>query len=550
MPFVVERGGAIGGVSRRQSVAWGGIAAVAAGVVLHLPMYLGAGDVGYRLAGMDVDAPMVVGMILIVLGLGATAYGLFPRTAIAGSDAAVARLRVRALDDASIRPAHVGLLLVMAVAVTIDVMKPTTLAFVVPGFAAEYGLKSPINPAGHPPAALLPLAGITGTVIGSFVWGWLGDRIGRRASILLAGVLFIATAICGSMPSYQLNLVMCFVMGLGVGGMLPIIFTLIAETIPARHRSWLMVLIGGDIAGAYIITSWLSSTLVPDYSWRILWLIGLPTGLLLIVLNRWIPESPRFLLAHGREPEARAVMERYGAEVVADEQTDLSLEERVKPRFGQLFRRPFHSLTAVVVLLGIGVGLVSFGFQLWIPSNLQQLGFTEVTANKILRDSALIGFPLNFVTAWLYGFWSSRKTIVLLAGLTAAALFGFALAGDRVADDRTLLYALLVVPIWGISSVIAILAAYSAEVYPTRIRSRGAGLAAGASKAGGVVVIGVVAAALTTPTITGTALIGAIPMALAALAALFFGVETRRRRLEEITAAEFGTAVPSRTPVP
>jgi len=523
--------------------AWAGIGAVAAGVAFHLPMYLAPRDTGYRLAGMGLGAAMIVGVVLIVLGLALTTYGLLPRTDTTGRDVAAARVRVKALDDAPIRPAHVGLLLVMAVAVTIDVMKPVTLAFVVPGFAAEYGLGSPISPSGHPPAALLPLAGIAGTVIGSFLWGWLGDRIGRRASILLAGVLFIATAVCGSMPSYQLNLVMCFVMGLGVGGMLPLIFTLIAETIPARHRGWLMILIGGDVAGAYIITSWLSSTLVPEYSWRVLWLLGLPTGFLLIALNRWIPESPRFLLAHGRGAEATAVMERYGAEVVTEVETGTPVEEGVSPRFAQLFRRPFHSLTAIIVLLGLGVGLVAFGFQLWIPSNLRELGYTEVTADRILRDSALIGFPLNFVVAWLYGCWSSRKTIVLLAGLTAAALVGFALAGDRVADDRTLLYVLLVVPIWGISSLTAVLAAYSSEIYPTRIRSRGTGLAAGASKAGGVLVIGAVAAALTPPTITGTALIGAIPMALAALGALLFGVETRRRRLEEITAEELDRAV-------
>ena len=529
-------------IARRERLAWAGMAAVAAGVVAHLPMYLGARDMDYMLAGMQMDTAMIVGMVLIVAGLVATTYGLLPRRPGGEREAAVARVRVRALDDAPIRPAHVGLLLVMAVAVTIDVMKPVTLGFVVPGFGAEYGLKSPTNPGGHPPAALLPLAGIVGTVLGSFAWGWLGDRAGRRATILLAGVLFIATAICGAMPSYELNLVMCFVMGLGVGGMLPIIFTLMAETIPARHRGWLMVLIGGDIAGAYIITSWLSSTLVPEYGWRILWLIGLPTGLLLIVLNRWIPESPRFLLAHGREREARAVMERYGATVVVDEATDLAVEERVDPRFKQLLQRPFQSLTAVIVLLGIGVGLVSLGFQLWIPSNLRELGFTDVTSDRIVRDAALIGFPLNFAVAWLYGFWSSRTTIVLLAGLTAAALTGFVIAGDRVADDRTLLYALLVVPIWGISSLTAILAAYSSEIYPTRIRSRGAGLAAGASKAGGVLVIGVVVLALTPPTIAGTALMGAIPMALAAVAALLFGVETRKRRLEEITAREFERA--------
>src|SRR5205085_11799865 len=194
-------------------------------------------------------------------------------------------------------------LCVMAAAVTIDVMKPTTLAFIAPGAAREYALRSPLNP--HARAlsiALYPLSGIGGTVIGSFLWGWLGDRIGRRASILLAGVIFIATSICGSMPSYRLNLGMCFVMGLGAGGMLPIMFALIAETIPARHRGWLMVLIGGDIAGAYIITSWLASTIAaPDrFGWRMLWLLGLPTGMILIGLNRWIPESPRFLLTNGR----------------------------------------------------------------------------------------------------------------------------------------------------------------------------------------------------------------------------------------------------------
>lgn len=537
-----EQAAAIGSIAFHHRWAfWAGVLAVTAGVLLHFPMYVGARSMRYRLDGMSPDPIMLLGMALILVGLAATTYGVLPARGSLRSGG-VGRVRVRALDDARIGPAHVGLLLVMAAAVTIDVMKPTALAFVVPGFAAEYDLRAPSNPLGHPPAALLPLAGITGTVIGSFLWGWLADVIGRRACILLAGVVFVATAICGTMPSYELNLVMCFIMGLGVGGMLPVAFTLIAETIPARHRGWLMVLIGGDIAGAYIITSWVSSALVPEYSWRILWLIGLPTGLLLILLNRWIPESPRFLLARGREAEARAVMDRYGAVVVPEENAEMVVEERVSDRFVQLLRRPFLGATFALVLLGLGVGLVSFGFQLWIPSNLQKLGFTEFSANRILRDSALIGFPLNLIVAWLYGFWSSRKTIVGLALLTAAALFGFALAGEAVADNRILLQALLVVPIWGISSVVAVLAAYSAELYPTRIRSRGTGLAAGASKLGGVLIIALVVAAVATPSIAGTALLGAIPMALAAVAVGVFGVETRQRRLEDITADALGSA--------
>jgi len=520
---------------------WSGAAAVTAGVLLMLPFYFSARKNHYHLAGKSIDGAMTVGMILALLGIAACAYGLFPRLSDV-SKGYVSRIRVRALDDAPLRPAHVALLLVMAVAVTIDVMKPTTLAFVVPGMAKEYGLRSPLNPHAAVPVAWLPLAGITGTVLGSFLWGWMGDRIGRRASILLAAVVFIATSACGSMPNYTWNFVTCFIMGLGVGGMLPIAFALLAETIPARHRGWLMVLIGGDVAGAYIITSSLASSIgSPDHlGWRILWLLGLPTGLLLILLNRWVPESPRFLLANGRDAEAKAIMQEYGAQVTVAERSDLDVESGVRSRYAQLLRNPFVGLSLVVLLLGIGIGIVQFGFQQWIPSNLQKLGFKEVDASRVLRDSALIGFPLNFPVAFLYGFWSSKKTIILMALLTVAALVGFVALGDKVVDHTSVLRALLIVPIWGISSLTAVAIAYASEVYPTRIRSRGTGLAAGATKFGGVLILAIVVAKIANPSIAKTALYGAIPLALAVIAMLMFGVETRRKPLETITAEEVG----------
>jgi len=519
---------------------WVGVAAVVAGTLMQLPMYFDAKDMGYKLRGMPFDATMTGGMALIAFGIGMTAYGLFPRFSDV-TQGAVSRIRVKALDDASITRAHVGLILVMAAAITIDVMKPTTLAFVAPGAAAEYGLRSPLNPHSTGlPIALYPLAGISGTVIGSFLWGWLADRIGRRSSILVAAVMFIATSTCGAMPAYWINLVMCFLMGLGVGGMLPIIFSLVSETIPARHRGWIVVLIGGDVAGAYIIMSWLASTIgAPDrYGWRILWLVGIPISVILVLLNRWIPESPRFLLQHGREEEARAVMKRYGAVVVEADEIEPDLERHVRSHYGQLFRDPFTGLTAVLVVLAIGIGIVQYGFQQWIPSNLQKLGYNEVNASRILRDSALIGFPLNFPVALLYGFWSSRKTIVIMAALTAAALLGFVVGGQHVADNRALLHVLLIVPIWGISSLTAVTAAYASEIYPTRIRARGTGLAAAGTKLGGVLILGTVAAAVAAPSISTTALLGAVPMIGAIVLLILFGVETRKKGLEQITAEE------------
>lgn len=519
----------------RNRTFWLGFIAVSVGVALQLPMYIDAAGMGYRLVGMMMSPSMDVGMALVVVGLLTTLYSLVPPAV--GVREAQQHLRIEALDDAPINLTHVGLLLVMAVAITLDVMKPTILSFVVPGMAREYGLKSPVNPAGRVPVALLPLSGITGTVLGSFIWGWMGDRIGRRASILMAGMTFIATSACGSMPAFWMNCMMCLTMGLGVGGMLPIMFTLMAESIPARHRGWLMVLIGGDIVGAYIITSALASWLVPHYNWRILWLIGFPTGFMLLLLNRWIPESPRFLLGQGRLFEAEQVMKRYGAAIIR-EAAPTEAAVGVKDRFALLFDRRLLAITATVILLALGSGFVQFGFQLWIPSNLQRLGYSEAGSFALLRNAALIGFPLNFVVAWMYGFWSSTRTLVVLTAITAAAMTAFGLIGNAIVHHHVLLYVLLVVPIWGISSVIAVLSAYAAEIYPTQVRSRGSGLIAGFTKFGGVLIIALVALAIAPPSIAATSLIGAVPLLLAAMAILIFGVETRKRALEEITAEQ------------
>lgn len=518
---------------------WTGFIACVAGVALHLPMYIDSADMHYDMRGMSMDAPMLTGMALIVVGLALTAYGLVPRgLAASRRDGEV---RVRAAHDAPFRRAHIGLVIVMTTAVTIDAMKPITLSFVAPGMGKEYGLKSALNPGGHWPVALLPLFGLAGTVAGSFLWGWLGDHIGRRSSILLAGVMFVTTAVCGAMPSFSWNLAMCLLMGLAAGGMLPITFSLLAEMIPGRHRGWVMVLIGGNLALAYAITSSLSSALVPHYSWRILWLLGMPTGVLLIALNRWIPESPRFLLAHGREDEARTIMSRYGAvEDVAETGADVPApageapaEERTEAAHGRgftpLFRPPLAGLSIAVVVLGLGIGLVTYGFQLWIPSNLQKLGLAQKSADAALRDSSLLGLPLVFVAAAMYGLWSAKKTIIVLTALTAAALVAFSFSGESLAHDRTWLYVLLAGPIVGTATIAAVLAAYSSEIYPTRIRSRGSGLSAGVGKLGGVVVTIVLVVGATVPSINTTALLGAVPLLLAVLVVAAFGVETRRR---------------------
>src|SRR3546814_2318739 len=138
-----------------------------------------------------------------------------------------------------------------------------------------------------PAASVLALVALIGTTVGSIVGGRLADVFGRRAGILLSALMFIGTAICGAMPTFEWNLVMCFLMGASAGGMLPIAFTLMAETVPAAHRGWLLVALGGvGTSAGYLLAAGAAATLEPLFSWRVLWLLNLPTGLVILILNR------------------------------------------------------------------------------------------------------------------------------------------------------------------------------------------------------------------------------------------------------------------------
>src|SRR3546814_721614 len=247
-----------------------GCVAVTAGVLLHLPMFLMSRSMGYHMAGMPMDTPMLIGMFLIVAGVFVAAYGLLPRNFVAHREAAV-EITISAPEDAALGAPHWKLMAVLVIALVVDVMKPAALGFVVPGMAVEYGIS-------RETASLVPFFALMGTVVGSVLWGIVADIYGRKASILLSAVMFVGTAICGAMPSLAWNVGMCFMMGAAAGGMLPVTYALLAEMMPSRHRGWSLVLVGGlGALGGYFAASGASALLQPIFGWRVLWLINLPT---------------------------------------------------------------------------------------------------------------------------------------------------------------------------------------------------------------------------------------------------------------------------------
>jgi putative MFS transporter len=475
----------------------------------------------FILYGMPMGTEMVAGMAAIIIGVAVAAYGLLPRN-ISRQLAASQDIVVSPPEDAPLSAAHWTLMSVLVVALVIDIMKPASLGFTIPGMVSEYHVTKAT-------ASLVPFFALSGTVVGSIVWGIIADIYGRKASILLSAVMFVGTSICGAMPSLAWNIGMCFMMGAAAGGMLPVTYALLAEMMPSKHRGWALVLVGGlGAVGGYFAASGFSALLQPEFGWRILWLLNLPTGLSLVLLGALIPESAKFLLARGRREEARAVMDRFGSKA----RTTTKAEEvaLAKGSSVALTGRAFFGKLIALSLAAICYGLINFGLLLWLPADLVAKGHSMAVSSRLLAESALIAFPTVFIVAYLYSRWSTKWSVtgaivIALAGLAGVLWLEFTGSGSPV-----LPVALLIV---GTNALVAMLLPYAAESFPLRIRGRTTGTVAACTKAGGMIAQLLAILALVPP--LGIVSISIMVPTVAALILLaWFGKETRGRDLREL----------------
>ena len=521
---------------------WVGITALTSGVLAHFPMLMHASHTGYRMAGMEMDATMMWGMALIPLGLALAAYGLMPRLgALRRAQVRGAHLQFHVADSAPLNWKHWSLVIVLVVALAVDVQKPATLGFVIPGMAKEYAISSER-------AGLLALVALIGTTVGSVVWGRIADSMGRRAAILLSALMFMGTAICGAMPAFEWNLAMCFLMGAAAGGLLPIAFTLMAETIPRAHRGWLLVALGGvGTSAGYLLAAAGAAWLEPIFSWRVLWLLGLPTGLLIVILNRFIPESPRFLSNAGLESEARAVLARFSAvtDTRVTPESDPLREPGPKEAVAtwRMLRESHAPITLGLVMGGMAWGLVNFGFLLWLPVNLGRLGMDPGAASGLLARSAILALPGIAIVIVLYHRWSSFRALVLFIALTAATLLAFFAMATLGYTSRGAMVAATAMLLVSASGVIAMLIPYASEIYPVHLRGTGAGIVAASSKFGGIL-----GAAVGVLGLFGhfalSALAISLPLAASAFMVWRSGIETRGQGLEDIQDSLLSRGLP------
>lgn len=166
-----------------------------------------------------------------------------------------------------------------------------------------------------------------GAVLGALGFGWLTDRIGRKKLFFITLSVYLtataATALSWNIASYAL---FRFLTGAGIGGEYTAINSTIQELVPARYRGWTDLVINGSfwigaaLGAASAIVLLDTAIAGPDLGWRLAYLTGACLGLVVFVMRMWIPESPRWLMIHGRPDEAQRIVDDIERSVVGHRQ--------------------------------------------------------------------------------------------------------------------------------------------------------------------------------------------------------------------------------------
>src|SRR6476661_495072 len=176
---------------------------------------------------------------------------------------------------------------------------------------------SPVLQFSNADVGLAASAYLAGAVLGAIFFGWLTDRLGRKKLFFITlAVYLVATAATAFSWNFWSFALFRFLTGAGIGGEYTAINSTIQELVPARVRGWTDLAINGSFwlgaalgaAGSLVLLD--PAVVDPDTGWRLAFLIGAALALVIFVMRLWIPESPRWLMTHGREAEAQAVMAR------------------------------------------------------------------------------------------------------------------------------------------------------------------------------------------------------------------------------------------------
>jgi MFS family permease len=397
---------------------------------------------------------------------------------------------------------------------------------------------------------------LAGAVLGALLFGWLTDRLGRRRLFFFTLTLYlVATAATAFSWNFLSLALFRFLTGAGIGGEYTAIASTIQEFVPARYRGWTDLIINGSFwlgaalgAGGSIVL--LDPALMPpDLGWRTAFFIGSVLGLFILVMRSWIPESPRWLMTHGRAGEADEILDRIeesqrrrGHHLSDDKLATFRLHSRRFTPLREVWRTLFHTHRQRTL---VGISLLTaqafFYNAIFFTYALVLTDFYGIKASEVgwyLLPFAAGNFLGPLLLGRLFDTLGRRPMIATtyaLSGLLLALTGGLFAAGALSATWQTVA--------WTIIFFFASAAASSAyltvsETFPLEVRALAIAFFYAAGTAVGGIgapwLFGVLIDTGSRMSLFGGYLLAASLMAAAALIAFRFAIAAERRPLEAV----------------
>ncbi len=404
-----------------------------------------------------------------------------------------------------------------------DAMQVLSIGFSAPSIAKTFGKTVP-------EALQTGTFFFIGMLIGAFVFGRLADRIGRRPVLMMAVVIDAFAGVASAFaPEFAWLLVLRFITGIGVGGTLPVDYTMMAEFLPSDRRGRWLVLLESFWAVGTIFLAILALVAVSwgDDAWRVIFFVtGLP-ALIGVVLRFYIPESPMFLNRNGKSEDARKVLQRVAkvngttADIPA-----LQPEKQERKSILALFNGGLRRRSLSLFLAWALISIAYYGVFVYLPVKLSSEGFAFMRGQVFLVVLALVQLPGFALSAYGVERWGRKPTLIGFLLLSAVGCMFYSLGSSPfVVIGSTLLMSFSLLGTWGA------LYAFTPEVYPTDLRASGMGMAGAVARFGGLFAPAIIAPIMATHFTLALAVLSAMLVG-GALSIWAVDVESRNRALD------------------
>ena len=388
----------------------------------------------------------------------------------------------RLLDERGLGSFQIKLIIWSFFIVLVDGYDIAAIAFAAPSLVREWGLK---------PGALGPVfsASLIGILFGSALFGWVGDRYGRKAALVGSNLLF---GIFTLAAAYATNLDQMFwqrlIAGIGIGGVIPNVVAVNAESAPRKLRATLAIIAVGCVPLGGAIPGFVAAVFVPQYGWQILFLIGgIVPIIIAIAAMIGLPESIKYMALHENQ---RAKMQKLVATIrpgyeVPENAKFVIEDEKQYPGFNPvyLFRDGLALITPLLWLL-FALNLMGYFFLIsWTPTLMTAAKLPPATAalaGAMLQVGGTVGSLA--LCWWLQKHRFLAVTIMFAIAVPVVGSIGFAgLTSQTALLTATFSAGFLVL---GIQSGINVIGAL---IYPTSLRANGSGWELGIGRIGSIV---------------------------------------------------------------